>query len=100
MVASPTMAAAGTRKSGAAGTRHEMRGVVLVTVDLLAGHRRLCGGRGRGLSCADRAGDPGQPVLPPGRTGRHAPQRRRLHDVAPVFVHVAGVTPAWRADDR
>src|SRR3989442_8642589 len=37
MVASPTMAAAGTRKSGAAGTRHEMAGVVLVTVALLLG---------------------------------------------------------------
>src|SRR3989442_12958578 len=37
MVASPTMAAAGTRKSGAAGTRHETAGVVLVTVALLLG---------------------------------------------------------------
>src|SRR2546427_11716532 len=37
MVASPTMAAAGTRKSGAAGTRHEMAGGVLVTVALLLG---------------------------------------------------------------
>src|SRR2546427_2368120 len=37
MVASPTMAAAGTSKSGAAGTRHEMAGVVLLTVALLLG---------------------------------------------------------------
>src|SRR5438876_4390848 len=37
MVASPTVAAAGTRKSGAAGTRHETAGVVLVTVALLLG---------------------------------------------------------------
>src|SRR3989449_10608157 len=37
MVASPTMAAAGTRKSGAAGTRHEMAGGVLDTVALLLG---------------------------------------------------------------
>jgi len=37
MVASPTMAAAGTRKSGAAGTRHELAGVVLFTVALLLG---------------------------------------------------------------
>src|SRR5881296_1268373 len=35
MVASPTMAAAGTSKSGAAGTRHEMVGVVLLTLALL-----------------------------------------------------------------
>src|SRR5437016_10449691 len=37
MVASPTMAAAGTRKNGAAGTRHEAVGVVLVAVALLLG---------------------------------------------------------------
>src|SRR5437867_12105050 len=37
MVASPTMAAAGTSKSGAAGTRHEMAGVVLLTLALLLG---------------------------------------------------------------
>src|SRR5881409_411569 len=37
MVASPAMAAAGTRKNGAAGTRHEAVGVVLVAVALLLG---------------------------------------------------------------
>src|SRR2546426_1160798 len=37
MVAPPTMAAAGTSKSGAAGTRHEMAGVVLPTLALLLG---------------------------------------------------------------
>src|SRR2546427_708826 len=37
MVAPPTMAAAGTSKSGAAGTRHEMAGVVLLTLALLLG---------------------------------------------------------------
>src|SRR3989475_11089638 len=37
MVASPTMAAAGTSKSGAAGTRHEMAGVALLTLALLLG---------------------------------------------------------------
>src|SRR2546427_13217891 len=37
MVASPTMAAAGTSKSGAAGTRHEMAGGVLLTLALLLG---------------------------------------------------------------
>src|SRR5207245_11760915 len=37
MVASTTMAAAGTSKSGAAGTRHEMAGVVLLTLALLLG---------------------------------------------------------------
>src|SRR5438552_1895605 len=37
MVACPTMAAAGTSRSGAAGTRHEMAGVVLLTLALLLG---------------------------------------------------------------
>src|SRR5256712_3769064 len=37
MVASPTMAAAGTSKSGAEGRRHEMAGVVLLTLALLLG---------------------------------------------------------------
>src|SRR2546422_10686674 len=37
MVASPTMAAAGKRRGGGAGTRHETAGVVLVTGALLLG---------------------------------------------------------------
>src|SRR5712692_2334717 len=37
MVASPTMAAAGTAKSGAAENRHEIVGVVLLTLALLLG---------------------------------------------------------------
>src|SRR2546427_1639676 len=37
MVPPPTRAVGGTRKGGAAGTRHEMAGVVLVTVALLLG---------------------------------------------------------------
>src|SRR5256886_4559832 len=37
MVASPTMAAAGTSKGGGEGPRHEMAGVVLLTLALLLG---------------------------------------------------------------
>src|SRR3989441_7065131 len=37
MVAPPTRAAAGTRKGGAGGPRHEMAGVVLLTLALLLG---------------------------------------------------------------